>query len=300
MTYPFRHARAVAIAMCILAAGCEDPQPTKHSDAATSNSDATGCDPGCHWDCFFHHAICSQGKVYFTERGAVPCCKNSDPWPGPGPGCSDGRIYHVCKSGCVKYLDLDKRYRHCLRPETSFYRIPSTGYHFLDLLCQETTFKKVGAPCKSGDDCRPAAASLTRLTCDNSTHACVLTKRKPAPAIFGSSCGLDSSDVKPGMNFDFAGPGKTCALCHHVWDETAKCMRQACTLSCNYDEDCPDGSVCLCVGTNKADMAQICAPATERNTVEGRSAWLKCPGNVGSDAGASDSSPSSDATTSDL
>jgi hypothetical protein len=44
-----------------------------------------------------------------------------------------------------------------------------------------------------------------------------------------------------------------------------------------YDEDCPDGSICLC-GRMALGVAGYCAAATDRETDEGRAAGLPvCP-----------------------
>ena len=53
--------------------------------------------------------------------------------------------------------------------------------------------------------------------------------------------------------------------------------RQARTTRCQFDEDCPEGTVCLCPYARDDIPGQFCAAATDRETAEGRSAGLVCP-----------------------
>ncbi len=297
-----RVAPLVALLIVLAAPGCEEQTPAPDVgcgdgggiDGGGVDSGVTdswpleggpggdACDPGCHWDCFTSALRCVNGKVYSFAGGApYPCCKSSDPWPGGGPACSVG-VVHTCKQGCVK--QVDQRYRSCLDPPSNYAHRPFEGAHIVKLACQETTFKGAGDACTQHTDCRPAAGA-DRLECDPK-GGCVAVKRPAAPGGFGSYCGITP---KASKGWDSVVMSVGGSPCHVAWDSAKACWRQGWTMTCQYDEDCPLGTVCLCSSLSSYSVVQVCAAATDRATQAGRAAGLACPGaaqDAGPDAGA--------------
>ncbi len=237
------------------------------------------CYAGCHWDCNFSGIGCQGGKVYALGGGAVKCCTHSHPYPHPGPMCSTGYVLRTCASGaCAK---PDKRYHS---PLVSSGPVSKTIYaHQIWLYCPASQSIKVGTSCGSDTDCRPAPVGTTRLVCDQASSKCALAARPAAPAGYGAGCGLSPAgfSYKPSSR-DRLVKGATCSLCHAVLEPGQSCVRQACTTTCKYDEDCPAASVCLYGwGTGFGVCA---AGVTDRTTYAGRSAGLSCPPTA-SDAG---------------
>ncbi len=229
-----------------------------------------GCDPGCHWDCF-GGTTCFAGDVYILGGGPRSCCHYGDPWPGTGPMCTQDSPQYVCPTPACS--TPDERYYECLSRVQYFSGVPT---ELLRLWCAEGAPHGPGDPCAVDQDCRPVAdGAAPRLRCDSATSQCVSEARPLAPAGFGGSCGLTAADV-PRASSDQAVPGVTCALCQVVADAAAGCLRQACTVPCHLDEDCPDGTVCLCALSGGL-FSQYCAGATDRTTTAGRTAWLSCP-----------------------
>ena len=239
--------------------------------------DTGSCDPGCHIDCLSTTggAICAGDHVWQEAHGyrLVKCC--GDPWPGPGPACTDDTPAYSCTKGC-NTAPVDPRYASCF-PIGPPGAVSSELYA---LFCNEGAPKSVGAPCTGDADCRPSATSA-RLACDGTSHTCVASTRPAAPSGYGGSCGLDASSVSVGA--EQLVTGATCALCVVDYPSGAPCVRQACTTSCVFDDDCPDGSVCVCAnaGTTSADAGTLgyryCAAISDRTTPAGRTAWLACP-----------------------
>ncbi len=237
------------------------------------------CYAGCHWDCNFSGIGCSGGKVYELGGGAVKCCTHSHPYPHPGPMCSTGNMLRTCSAGtCAK---PDKRYAGTL---VSSGPVSKQMYaHLIWLFCPASQAIMAGTACTSDDDCRPAPVGTARLTCNLAKKACELAARPPAPAGYGAQCGLAPAafPYKPSTR-DRVVKGATCSLCHAVLAPGKTCVRQACTMVCKYDEDCPAGSVCLYGwGTGFGVCA---AGVTDRTTYAGRSAGIGCPPTA-SDAG---------------
>ena len=235
-------------------------------DVMGSGSD--GCVPGCHWDCF-GGTQCEQGTAWVNGFAPRECCQFSDPWPGPGPECA-ASAYH-CQGGdtCV---EPDPRYQACLRVlGTSTEPCFAADCEPLRLYCPEGAVKQPGAPCSSDGDCRPAAEGVARLRCDGASTTCVLDTRPLPPAGYGASCGLEPGDV-PWLNGEALVAQGSCALCQ-VLRIGDGCLRQGCTQSCVFDEDCPAGSVCLC-GTSGGPSLGYCAAASDRESPAGRGAGL--------------------------
>lgn len=242
------------------------------------------CLPGCHWDCFTTVKRCYLGKVWSFQRGPVPCCQYSDPWPhGPGPGCTSGNALYTCKD--AKCQDMDTRYDHCINPKSPNSPTASVkdDAHLFKLFCPaEARLSKVGDGCTTDADCRPMHASVKgRLTCDTAAGKCKEVARPASPSNLGKTCGIKATSTSQYMTSDtgFVDP-KTGAVCHMIWDKTNKCLAQGVTLACKYDEDCPTGMACVCVLGNMNPLvqgtAQVCAVVTSRDTVAGRTAGLKC------------------------
>ena len=266
-----------------------DLPPPEASAALDITAKSDKCVPGCHWDCF-GGAACKAGKVYQIAYGAHPCCTFSDPWPYPGPVCSAGSPVHGCSaSSCAQ---VDKRYASCMFGYNFNKYVYSGGKvgHLLRLHCPGVAAgRAAGDPCSSSQDCRPVkAGGPARLVCDGATSKCIAQGRPAAPAGYGASCGLAAATYPYKLSkTDQVLKGATCSHCHAVWDPAQGCVRQACTTPCQYDEDCPKGSVCLCPPGQWGQGLpyQFCAEATGRSTVSGRTAGLKCP------SGAKDAGP---------
>jgi hypothetical protein len=246
--------------------GGSGPDATPVLDAA---SEVDTCDPYCHWDCF-GGTQCIDGRAWVNGTAPRACCHRGDPWPGPGPRC--GASSHPCAGGsCVV---PDRRYASCLQ-RIGTPTAPCTGFddcEHLRLYCPEGTAKSPGAPCDSDAECRPAANGASRLRCDLALvpPTCVEEPRPAAPSDYGASCGLTAESVS-WINVETVVSLGSCPLCQVMRTET--CLRQACTQSCTFDEDCPSGSVCLCGGWG-SPVIGYCAAATDRETDEGRAAGL--------------------------
>jgi len=259
------------------------------SDAVDPLSDAfpSGeCLPGCHWDCFpGGGTVCKAGIVYqYGGGGSVPCCNFADPWPYPGPECTSGSSYTCLTSTCHDVTKLP--YYQCLARTHGYVEdigSVSTIPHLLKLYCDADPLRHKGDPCTTDADCRPAVAGP--LKCNPAAGECAPATPAPMPPDFGDSCGLDVTDLyqKPGT--DWLTVGKTCKLCHVVYDFAGQCLKQGCSIACQYDEDCPPGTVCVCVSSSKGTIQQVCAATDDRSSVAGRTAALKCPGTALPDAG---------------
>lgn len=251
------------------AGGEGSPADARDGDA-TSDEGSSGCDYGCHWDCSAGFQCWSDGHVWQIGLGAYPCCRIGEPWPFEGPTCGAGDVL-TCTAGCgTSMWQVDSRYAYCLQSM----RLDVSPLAMVRLLCAEGAPHVSGDPCLTDDDCRPAAASVTGgLSCDVRSGTCTDVSRPAAPPEFGASCGLMPSDV-PTDPDDRVVAGKTCSYCHVV--RGTDCVEQACTMPCEYDEDCPDGAVCLCETTGRGALQQFCAKVTTREGSE-RTAWLSCP-----------------------
>jgi len=230
------------------------------------------CVPYCHWDCF-GGVTCSAGKVYEVIYSPVPCCTFSDPWPFPGPVCTYGKASRVCTT--AKCVTPEKRYASCAQNSGLPYASPPAA-HVTWLYCPASQAIKVGSTCASDAECRPAPVGTARLSCDKVKKTCQATTRPAAPASFGKGCGLTVSNYQyKSAKQDHLVVGPSCSTCHAIWDPAKSCVKQACTMACKYDEDCPTGTICLCPIYKGGK--QYCAAATSRTNVAGRAAALKCP-----------------------
>ena len=223
------------------------------------------CEPGCHWDCFYEGYQCEDGKVWHLFRAPVPCCQDSDFEGLTRPICASPGDPMLCSDGCSA---PDPRYAACLGPN----RATAFEAH-QRLLCKEVAPRNVGDPCSEDEDCRPAMESIEgKLVCDDETRQCVEQPRAIAPDHYGDVCdelpvGYAGENVTP-----VAAPSG-CTHCYWYKSYELSCVRQAKTITCTFDEDCPNGSVCLCVpGTEYS----VCGDASDRTTVEGRTAWMEC------------------------
>ncbi|MBI5487409.1 MAG: hypothetical protein HY905_08755 [Deltaproteobacteria bacterium] len=248
---------------------------SRFDDAGAADDGATPCDPGCHWDCF-GGTTCTADGVYVLAYAPRDCCHFGDPWPGDGPLCSSGGPHHICDSPSCRVPD--ERYGECLQRLGRGSLEPDDLAEALRLHCPEGGPKSPGDPCTTDADCRPVAeGAAPRLRCDTGLSACVADVRPPPPAGFGASCGATRGDVLS-SEVDVLVTTPTCPLCHAIVDWRTGCVLQACTADCRFDEDCPDGTVCLCTLASGYYSARgYCAGATDRDTVEGRIAWLTCP-----------------------
>jgi hypothetical protein len=268
-------------AMLVLGAlgGCPDPGVVIVDGGIDARIDArpsAACDPGCHWDCF-GGSVCEKGFAWVLGTSPYPCCHYGDPWPTGGPTCGYARV--ACDGDCLfaRPFSAPARYQGCLKcaaPETATAEL-------LGLYCPRGVAKEAGAPCEDDDDCRPAADGLSRLSCDAAgTHTCVDGPRPEAPADYGASCGLGPEAVST-LNGEMAITWARCPVCQ-VARAPGSCLRQGCTTTCTFDEDCPEGSVCLCPDELEClrgygvSAPGYCAAATGRDTPEQRAAGLRC------------------------
>ncbi len=268
--------RWVVVLVWVLGGCGGELNATNRSDAAVAldategldapGVDATpdaGCVPGCHWDCF-GGSTCVNGTAWVNGYAPRSCCTFSDPWPGPGPVCSLQPV--GCPDG-VCHLP-DPRYAACLRLlGTPSEPCPAGSCEQIRLYCSDGP-AQAGDPCTDDRDCRPAAEGAPRLRCGGE-GTCVEEARPEAPEGYGANCGLAAGDVFGPDERVVRAPA--CPLCQVL--PTEGCLRQACTIECTYDEDCPSGSVCLCSSFGGAAIS-YCAEATDRTTPEGRAAGL--------------------------
>jgi hypothetical protein len=241
--------------------------------------------------------ICEDGGVYAMAFSPYPCCKMGDPWPLSGPECTSGSppIYSCPSKKCGV---PDPRYQTCLgwlnKGQLYPLRDVAEVEHLLKLYCFSNPIVP-GHPCRGEDGCRPAAAEVSgRLICDVVNHLCVQEPREPASVEYGTSCGVAASDLSDKTSTrDQVVAGKTCSYCHVLWDDYGQCVRQGCTQQCQYDEDCPAGSICLCALSDTDVLMQFCAGATGRTAPLERAHSLPCCSCA--DAGASADSALPDA-----
>lgn len=239
---------------------------------ADQNAEAKGCDPSCHWDCM-GGASCTNGKVWMNGYGTRPCCGFGAWDPDSGsPPC--GVWSFQCASGMCG--TPDPRYAACLSGlgAKSACQNVSQCEH-ITLSCAEGLPKAIGEACDGDEDCRPAADGISRLRCDKTLQppACVEDSRPPAPGNYGADCGFTLLAQPNGWSLtgEMAVNSGACGgLCQVL--KTDKCILQGCTVPCVFDEDCPEGSVCLCGSYGSASA--YCAAATDRNTAAGRAAGL--------------------------
>jgi hypothetical protein len=113
---------------------------------------------------------------------------------------------------------------------------------------------------------------VARLRCDLTLvqPACVEDLRPDAPVDYGASCGLGPDELSF-LRGEAVVTGTSCPLCQVI--RTDDCLRQACTIACSFDEDCPARSICLC-GDPGSPVTGYCAAATDRETDAGRAAGL--------------------------
>ncbi len=240
--------------------------PPDHDDG----DDESECDPNCHWDCF-GGVSCQEGGLHLMGFGPRPCCRYSDPWPGPGPVCSVQKLFE-CDGDCA--AAWDPRYEECF----AGVRNSEAGLRGLDHLFPtfcESGLKLAGDPCEEDEDCRPSADE-TRLACDLDSLTCVEEPRPEAPSSYGGDCGLGPEYAVDDV-WDTVVAGNSCEWCHAIYDTEQGCVRQACTMRCKLDEDCPEGSVCVCVDATGGYglPSQFCVQAETRNW-EARQEWLTC------------------------
>lgn len=224
------------------------------------------CDPNCHWDCFGGQPLCENGVVWSTHFGPIPCCRYDDPWPMPGPICGSEKLLQ-CKSSCIKIFDA--RYKNCHYDRIILPSDPLA--EIARLKCQDTANREVGSSCQSDAECRPAKDTVSgRLICDLTTKMC---KEVPRPTLdgYGGSCGtFTPPNTRSVITLD---DGSICVV---EKDFENNCWKQAKTLSCVFDEDCPVGSICLC-DTNLQHDYKICGPENTDGSRKLDPNWLTCP-----------------------
>jgi hypothetical protein len=258
----------VHVSVCLTAnSGCRDS--TGGGGARDAMPDA---DPHCHTDCFGGYA-CYGDEVHIFAYAPKPC---DIPDEYPDMPCSYGPHY-FCERNCGP--GPDHRYAYCL-DDAYLGVFADDRDSLLRLLCEEGAPKHFADRCFSDDDCRPVAeGEAPRLYCNLNVYACVPTTRPATPLGFGGDCGITTADLAYPQHpiEDSLYYRGTCELCHLRYDPLEGCVRQACTMPCHYDEDCPEGTVCLCVVRGGEYRERFCAGATARTTVAGRTAWLTCP-----------------------
>lgn len=258
-----------ALALLASCTGQAAEAPDATVDVAPDiRSDSDECLPGCHYDCF-GGVGCIKGSVWIYGQGAIPCCRPGDPIPGDdspaGPCAESDKPVHVCanRAGCAR--PADPRYERCAQKSAMvmpgseiYYRVHCAG-----------SSHRAGDSCQSDADCRPSATEA-RLRCELSKARCVETPRPKAPDGYGESCGLSSRSEE--VVWVFPNARRELRFCHVAQDFSVGCVRQGMTMPCLLDEDCPAGSICLC----DTYPVPVCARATDRETLAGRTAGLRC------------------------
>ena len=179
--------------------------------------------------------------------------------------CSTGAVYE-CAGSCST---PDSRYSACFSPATTNGWSDLAAFsHLYPIFCEDE-MRRVGDPCSSDGDCRPSLDGV-RLVCGED-DSCSGAPRPSAPDLYGQQCGLDSEQVPQNSN-DSVTEGVLCDWCHVVREPGEECVRQACTIACQLDEDCPEGSVCLCF--EDQFPTQFCVQTDDRSTPTN---WLMCP-----------------------
>ena len=258
----------------------DDVPAADGADSFSLDADAfeadVGCSPTCHHDCLGVSAFCVAGEVWAGGHKPVPCCHFGEPWPLTGPVCGF-TLLRTCASDCASAID--PRYSACIGVGLDT-GAGATRPHITSMMCAEGVPRVVGAPCKVAADCRPAAADLA-LRCDSSTGRCVSTPRPPPPPGYGASCEPSTIDL-PLMGTERLALVSSCSgRCYAALDAT--CLHAQCTDFCQLDEDCPDGSICVCLGSGYHSVRpQVCLPKSDR-TLAGRVASVPC---IAADAGA--------------
>ena len=130
--------------------------------------------------------------------------------------------------------------------------------------CEEWRNKNVGDPCGTRRDCLPTRFG-TYLACDSTTHECVETDPPIVPDYL-TQCGVNDSDVKfPYAQYWGFVPSDTCDSSLCLVAAELGCIRQGCTIPCEFPQDCPAGSNC----TERRDwrafklrfeVRKVCAP----------------------------------------
>ncbi len=243
-----------------------------HSGAKKDAGQDGGCDPDCHVDCF-GGVFCEAGELWVNAFGAKPCCSWDD-----SDFSLDCRFDEItsCDNGCLENVSENPRYMHVMQECFEGIREPNVHElaHLYPYFC-EASLKLAGMTCYHDEHCRPSADE-NRLVCDLVVSKCVIAFRPVAPIGFGEHCGLEND--RPGSYEDIVVSGVTCEWCHVLYDGKNECLRQACTIPCKLDEDCPEGSHCLCLGYIESfidEPYQVCV-RTEDYNQSSRREWLSC------------------------
>lgn len=209
------------------------------------------CDPLCHWDCFGGAPECADGKVWAKGAGPRSCCKQGEPWPGPGPLCSLDSALLTCALGCEPLSPMN----HCLRPPGV--REVKASPAVLSLHCAGASIPDAGAA--GAPDAGLSDANL--------------------PTTLGQSCGLKRKDISSSNLGPSLMKGVTCDLCFVRADANTGCLPQVCTQACTSDLGCPSGSTCRCIANpdkaGNGDLRLFCVPIEYKgeNEVYG---WPRC------------------------
>lgn len=261
----------LALVACITAlpASCS-PEIGLDVDDAGHADVGDGCIPNCHWDCFGSTPRCSEGAIVARRGGARPCCRPTD--FTPATACPDEELIR-CREGCS---DGDPRYP---RPEKLSHLFEDEELR--QAFCAEGINRRPGDPCSGDIHCRPAAEGVGRLECDDGSRTCVEVERPPAPPELFQHCGLTSHASAETVKLVKA---PNCEVCLVLTPED-RCASQACSMLCQFDEDCPAGSSCSCAGlppfpgtssiSDGRGGACYCIPATE-DRFDATPDWLVC------------------------
>jgi hypothetical protein len=227
----------VAEAPAIPDASPEDASPDQLALEASADQGpaeaSPEADPYCHYDCF-GWAECVNGLATRYMHTPVKC----EHWTGK---CPIAEVY-PCERGCR--IDMTQSFEPAMSARQ---------------MCEEFRPKQVGDPCTDESYCEPQVATWdsegkvtnTYLQCDIDAGTCI-AKEPPQVADWLAECGL-AGDGEPGFAFgvvvtDACSGG----LCMFV--ESAACVLQGCTISCDSDDDCPPGAVC------EAEVHSYCKP----------------------------------------
>jgi len=109
--------------------------------------------------------------------------------------------------------------------------------------------KRVGDRCDSADDCLPTPAVPTSetsvvntyLACDSDAGTCVETAAPVVPDFLGP-CAIDAGAVPDGARGFLESTKCSGGLC--IVTATSECVAEGCTVRCEGDHECPQGSIC--------------------------------------------------------
>ncbi len=276
---------AALLAFAAWALRCTSAPSTQTPDAqpVDVSRDPPEVDPGCHYDCLGPRWMCMRGTIYRSRDAPIPC---GYPVPNTFDMCALGSWRCEGADSCAD----DTPYAACIQRVSAQWGDLEHLTLVHRALCGSGSLKAPGALCTHHDDCRPSTLpDGQRLRCDLTSRRCVPAPR-PAPRGYGASCaplvGGPTAESYPTFE------ARDCGHCVNV--HPSMCASGVCTMWCDFDDDCPEGSVCACQPGSRPQRLGVCVPGATRQLDE-LHASTRC--DAGADA--SDVSDVSDAASTD-